>query len=141
MGNEFLLGCDHNQGNSFCMTCRVNKVREIQLEGLTRGQLQQQFLSDAEEYGQLNLLFQTTLRRILCGEAFRQECLRGTHYTSFGWWMRSQPQYGTWSEASKKHLRDQVKYAHVVYMQWNTIVCNLVDVDIVNIDARKLSLQ
>ena len=141
MGNEFLIGCDHNQLLSFCLTCRQNRITEIHTDGMTRGQLQDIFLSDAEEYRRLNQLFQETLRRIIIGEAFRRECLRVTQYTSFGWWMRSQPQYNMWSDERKKRLMDQVKYAHVVYRDWDIIVTNLVHDDIVHIDARKLLIE
>ena len=137
MGNEFLLGCDLILPLSFCETCRQNKLNELHLDGMTRGELEEQFMSEAEEYRRLNRLFEETLYRVICGEAFR----RNTYYNSFGWWMRSQQQYETWSDDRKKKLMDQVKYAHTVYTQWDIILRNLVNDDITNIDARKLSLE
>lgn len=141
MVNEFLTHCRHHQSISFCINCRHHKLYELRQQGLTRGQLERLFLSEAEEYRRLNSLFAETLNKVIRGECFRQECLNGTAYDSFGWWMRSQPQYQHLTEIERKRIRKQVNYAHKVFIDWDIIVENLTDDDITNIEPRKLSLE
>ena len=141
MVNEFLLGCRHRRGTSFCLQCRQQKVSDVLQQNLSTAQLEIQVLSDAEEYRRLNHVFEETLCKIIRTEAYRQKCLQNTHYTCFGWWLRSQPQYQNVSDQRKNHLKDQVRFAHTVYMKWETIVENLTDPEITRIDARKLSIE
>ena len=141
MVNEFLTQCHHHHSISFCLNCRQQKVFDLRQQGLTRGQLQTLFLSDIEEHHRLNHLFAETLNRVIRGESFRQECLNGTQYTSFGWWMRNQPQYDHLSKSDRTRLRKQVNYAHKVYTDWDIITENLTDEDVMHIDPRKLSLE
>ena len=124
-----------------CFACRQQKVARRIGEDLTNSELEGEFLSDAEEYRRLNRLFQVTLNSIIKGEAYRQQCLRNTHYNSYGWWMRSQPQYRHLTEAERKRLRHKVRTVHAVYVHWETIVRNLTDEGIVFLDARRLSIE
>ena len=98
-------------------------------------------MSDAEEYRRLNSLFKETKNKIIKGESFRQQCLEGTHYNSFGWWMRSQQRYMDLSESDKERIRSKIRIVHAVYIHWETIVRNLTDDRIRFLDARKLSIE
>ena len=71
----------------------------------------------------------------------RQQCLCNAHYTSFGWWMRTQPRYMALTEKEQKRLRRKVRRVHAVFVHWETIVRNLTDDRIIFIDARRLSLD
>ena len=113
------------------------KVRVILQQPQTINQLERSFLSEDEENRRLNRLFEETLAKVIRGEAFRQKCLVNTPYSSFGWWIRSQPEYDL-DDAQTERLKTQVKYAHTIYMKWETIVENLTDPAISKIDARKL---
>ena len=141
MVNEFLVRCRHRQRTSFCLRCREQKVNDVLHQNMSIAQLEIQVLSDAEENRRLNHLFEQTLSKVVHKEAYRQRCLQNTQYTSFGWWLRSQPQYRNVPDHRKKHLRDQVRFAHTVYSKWETIVENLTDPEIIRIDARKLSVE
>ena len=135
MVNEFLLPVLINGRHSrdcFCGNgCIQNKV-SLKIDGSsTNNELEQEFLSDAEEYRRLNSLFQETLNSIIRGEAYRQQCLRNTHYNSFGWWMNSQPQYARLNESEKERLRRKVRTVHAVFIHWDKIVQNMIPIIII----------
>ena len=144
MVNEFLLPVTINgrhPRDCFCVGCRQHKV-SIKIDwNSTNTELENAFLSDAEEYRRLNALFNETLNSIIRGEAYRQQCLQNTHYTSFGWWMNSQPQYAGLTGAEKQRLRRKVRTVHAVFTHWETIVRNLNDEKVVFLDARRLSVD
>ena len=142
--NEFLYPAIANGRHGrrcFCLDCRERQVSVIVDSDLTNNQLEREFISNAEEYRRLNSLFDETLKSIVRGEAFRQQCLHGTPYNCFGWWMRSQPQYSQLSTPEKRRLCKKVRMAHEVFIHWEKIAQNLNDVRISFVDARKLSVQ
>ena len=123
MVNEFLLPGTingHHGNNCFCFPCRQRRVHRAVND--TIGNLEQAFLSDSQEYRRLNILFEETKNKIIRGETFRQKCLQNTHYTSFGWWMRTEPRYAGLTDREKKHMRKKVRIVHSVYMHWERIV-------------------
>ena len=126
---------------SFCVNCRQEKVNIILDSNSTNNQLEDEFLSDTEEYRRLNSLFNETIKKIVRGEAYRQQCLAETPYNSFGWWMRTQPRYMALSEGERRKLRTKVNMVHEVFHNWNKIASNLNREDISFIDARKLSIE
>ena len=141
MVNEFLVRCRNRHRTSFCLRCREQRVNNVMVQNITTAQHELQVLSDAEENRRLNHLFEATLTKIIYTEAYRQRCLHNTQYSSFGWWLRSQPQNQNITDRRKKRLQEQVRFAHTVYAKWETIVENLTDPEITRIDACKLSVQ
>ena len=43
--------------------------------------------------------------------------------------------------STREYLKDQVKFAHTIYLKWETIVDNLTDPEVTRIDAQKLSVE
>jgi hypothetical protein len=144
MANEYLLPRIHNgnhHASCFC-TCRRQKVADYLHGGdSTTRELEDAFLSEMDEYRILDELFTVTKERIIRGEVFLQHCLRNTEYVSFGAWMNTQERYVNMTDQMKRKIRRNVNTVHSVYTNWETIVENLTDVDILHIDARKLSIN
>ena len=142
MVNEFLLPVSVNgqhSNNCFCFPCRQRRVHRTFNDSID--DLERAFLSDSQEYRRLNILFEETKNKIIRGETFRQKCLQNTHYTSFGWWMRTEPRYAGLTDSEKKHMRQKVRIVHSVYMHWERIVTNLTDARLQYVDARRLSID
>ena len=101
------------------------------------------FLSEMDEYWISDELLEVTKERIVRGEAFYQHCLRNTEYVSFGAWMNTQERYANMTDIMKRKIRRNVNTVHsvCVYTNWEIIVENLTDADILHIDARKLSIN
>ena len=137
--NEFLLITTMNGQHR--QPCLQQQVDMILNSNSTNGQLEEEFLRNAEEYRRLNALFQETVQKVVRGEAYRQQCLLGTPYTCFGWWMRSQPRYANLSKGERRRLRTKVNMVHEVFINWEKIAKNLNDEEIDYIDARKLSIE
>ena len=143
MVNEFLLPVFINgrhQHQCFCFRCRQRRVHHTVHQG-SIDELERAFLSDAQEYRRLNNLFQETKNKIIRGESYRQQCLQHTHYTSFGWWMRSQQRYMGLTELERKRLRNKVRIVHAVFVQWENIIRNLTNERIMFLDARRLTID
>lgn len=142
--NEFLYATTINGRHRqpcLCENCRQQNVDQVLSNNSTNRQLEEEFLNNAEEYRRLNSLFEETMKKIVRGEAYRQQCLNGSPYTSFGWWMRSQPRYMVLSNGERRKFRTKVNMVHEVFINWDKIVKNLNDEEISYIDARKLSIQ
>ncbi len=144
MMNECLLPNVYNgvhHESCFCV-CREVKLRAyLSDDTRTLRDLELSFLNDAENYRLLDKLFTETKARIIRGEAFYQQCLRNTHYLSFGAWMNSEDRYDNMSSPEKKRYCRKINMVHNVYINWERIVSNLTDVDILYIDVRKLSIN
>ena len=144
MINEFLFpnvnnGVHHE--SCFC-ACRKIKLQQYLLDDTrTLRDLELSFLNDADKYRKLNELFMETKARIIRGEGFYQQCLRDTHYLSFGAWMNSEERYDSMTYTEKKKYCRKINMVHNVYINWEQIVTNLTDVDILYIEARKLSIN
>ena len=58
-----------------------------------------------------------------------------------GAWMKTQERYVNMTNLMKRNIRRNVTTVHSVYTNWETIIENLTDADILHIDARKLSIN
>ena len=84
--------------------------------------------------------FRNTLVKITLGVAYKQRCLQNTNYTSFGAWLGSQPD-GTFRNINKDRLCAKITHVTHVFQDWDVIVHNLTNPQMVNIDARKFSIM
>ena len=144
MANEYLRPRIHNgnhYSSCFCI-CRQQKVADYLNDAdRTTRELEDAFLSEMDEYRVLDELFEVTKERIVRGKAFLQHCIRNSEYVSFGAWMNTQERYANMTDIMKRKIRRNVNTVHSVYTNWEIIVENLTDADILHIDARKLSIN
>ena len=146
MANHILLPKIRNNGQHlrlcFCDPCRNSRYRDL-FTSLTADQLYQlTFVQMARtEEIRLNNLLQGTLRMIVAGKAYKDLCLRNTHYHDFGWWLRSQPNYMGMDPKSRTKFCRLVNQIDSVYTGWDTIVSNLTDPRITHLDARRFSID
>ena len=127
----------------FCDTCHNSKYRDL-YSAFTSDQLYHiTFVQMARtEEIRLDNLLQTTLRMIVAGKAYKDLCLRNTHYSEFGWWLRSQPNnFMGMDRKSRSKFCTLVNRIDAVYTAWDTIVSNLTHPGITHLDARRFSID
>ena len=138
--NQFLINTSHEEF-CFCVNCRNRKCAEIMGTTVTRDTLFEAFLNgiprDDDEH--LNEIFKNTLIKITVGVVYKHRCLANTRYSSFGAWLGAQPQ-GAYGNINKARLCDRITHVTYVFRDWDTIVHNLTNPQMVNIDARKFSI-
>ena len=139
--NQFLINNSHAE-YCFCVTCRNQKCAQIiGTTTVTRDTLLEAFMNgiprEDDEY--LNELFKNTLIKIAVGVAYKHRCLRNTRYTSFGAWLGAQPP-GAFANINTDRLCARMTHVTYVFQDWDTIIHNLTNPQMVNIDARKFSI-
>ena len=81
--------------------------------------------------------------KITVGVAFKDMCLDNTGYSSFGAWLGAQPQGAFVNinvNINKARLCDRMTHVTYIFQDWDSIVHNLTNPQMVNIDARKFSI-
>ena len=145
--NEFLLAGVSVNGSHvndcFCLTCRTQKVDEILHLPVTQNELRETYFRKLvhEEDVQLNMLFKTTMKRIVHGKAYYDLCMRNTHYQYFGWYINNDPMFAHMTEKEKTRFCKKINEVKLVFRDWEQIVTNLTDHRMSNIDARKFSVH
>ena len=145
--NEFLLNAvvEHNVvvGNCFCDGCRDRRLRQIMINGFTNNQLYALFMRELveKEETRLKMLHKTTLQQIVHGKAYKVSSLENTNYRYFKSWAKNQPNFALLSEKEMCKFCAKVNEASVVFGSWDTIVKNLTDSRMDQIDARRLSVR
>ena len=144
--NEFLLTSlvqinGHHIANCFCVTCRNRKKGEISV-GMTQEELSEVYFHQVsrDENIRLNSYFIDTMKKIIHGKAHYDSCLRDTHYRYFGRWLSNEPSFSHLTESEKERFSRKMNQVNAVFNDWETIVSNLTDERMVNIDARKFSI-
>ena len=89
---------------------------------------------------QLNDLWDTTIRTVLNGQALYEKVTQHTGLVSFGRALDHYPDLSNLGRSQKKKLCKTVSIIKGVYERWPMVVTNLTHVDMVNVDARKLSI-
>ena len=144
--NEFLLYIVvHNRvvGNCFCEGCRDRRLRQVINNGYTNNQLYALFMRELvkKEETRLEKLHKTTLQQIVHGKAYKETSLENTNYRYFKSWAKNQPNFAHLSEKEMSKFCAKVNEASVVFDSWDTIVKNLTDSRMDQIDARRLSVR
>ena len=145
--NDFLLNGMTINGehvdNCFCQVCRGRKLQRLLNAGLTNLQLYDRCFIELveQEDERLRRLFHTTVRRIIAGKAYREQCLAGTNYTSFGWWARQANQFRHMPAKERMVLVKKVNEINLVFSNWEVIVRNLTDSRMLYVDARRFSVN
>ena len=121
--NNILINTSHAE-YCFCVDCRNRKCAQI--IGTT--------------VRQDTLFFKNTLIKITVGVAYKHRCLQNTRYSSFGAWLASQPQ-GAFGNIDTARLCSRITQVTYVFQDWDTIVHNLTNPQMVNIDARRFSIE
>ena len=129
--------------NCFCHVCRQQKVERLLNAGLTNLQLYDHCFVELvqQENVRLHRLFNTTMRRILAGKAYRDQCLEGSGYTKFGWWARQSLQFRHLEPKLRNKFVRKVNEINLVFNSWETIVKNLTDERMKYVDARRFSVN
>ena len=128
--------------NCFCSVCRQQKVDRLLGAGLTNLQLHDHCFVELVQQEDVRLarLFNTTMRRIVAGKAYCDQCLEGTGYTKFGWWARQSLQLRDLEPKIRKKFVKKVNEINLVFNSWDTIVKNLTDERMIYVDARRFSV-
>ena len=136
--NTFLLG--HVEVHCFCQRCRQERYDIIVGINYTNNRLRQLFTDDLvlEEDEKLDMLYHTTLERVLYGKVFKEYSLRQSGKKYFGPWARLHFPHLT--EEKLQNFINSVKQAATVFDKWDTIVENLTDNRLTFIDARRFSI-
>ena len=139
--NQFLINTSHAE-YCFCADCRNRKCAQIIGTTVRQDTLFEAFMNGIprqdDEY--LNELFKNTLIKITVGVAYKHRCLQNTRYSSFGAWLASQPQ-GAFGNIDTAQLCSRITQVTYVFQDWDTIVHNLTNPQMVNIDARRFSIE
>ena len=124
----------------FCQVCRQQKVDQLFGAGLTNLQLYKHCFEELvqEEDVRLQRLFNTTMRRIVAGKAYRDQCIEGTRFKTFGWWARQSLQFRDVDPKVRSKFSRKLNNICLVFDHWEAIVRNLIDERMKYLDARLL---
>ena len=142
--NDFLLRLGvHNDviPNCFCVDCRERRL--IATRNLTQQRLYHMF-SDVlplRENGNLNKLFENTLKQIVVGSVYKDTALVQSGYRYFKAWAKQENQFAHLSKKELTLLCNKVNEASSVFSNWDQIVANLTDGRMTQIDARRFSVR
>ena len=144
--NDFLLNIAvHNRivGNCFCQGCRDRRLRQVIDVGYTNNELYNLFIYELVEKEDIRLekLHQATLQQIVHGKAYKTSSLENTNYRYFKSWAKTQENFADLSAKELSKLCDKVNEASVVFDSWDSIVFNLMDDRMDQIDARRFSVR
>ena len=89
----------------------------------------------------LEKLHKATLQLIIHGKAYKNSSLENTNYQYFKSWAKTQENFAHLSAKELSKLCDKVNEASVVFDSWDTIVNNLIDSRMDQIDARRFSVR
>ena len=111
--------------------------------GYTNNELYDLFMYELVEKEDIKLekLHAATLLLIVYGKAYKTSSLENTNYRYFKSWAKTQEKFADLSAKELSKLCDKVNEASVVFDSWDSIVVNLVDDRMDQIDARRFSIQ
>ena len=141
--NKFLINVvvhDTIIGNCFCDGCRARHLHQV--SGCTNNELYALFmrvLPDQEEV-RLDKLHQTVLSEIVHGKAYKESSIANTNYIYFKSWAKHAPQFQHLPAKELAKICRRVNEASSVFDNWDTIVNNLTDTRMDQIDARLLTV-
>ena len=144
--NQFLLAGINGQHvlGCCCDECQNSKVENLLTSGRNVAQLHNDYfvrLRHNQEL-QLNQLFRSTMERIIHGNAYKRKCTYPyTRFSSFGCWLRKNSTNPGFNEIGLKKMRTEITHVTKVHENWRKIVGNLCNSSMINIDARKFSIQ
>ena len=145
--NQFLISLRaHNNNNNivdgcFCINCRQRRVARYRR--YTVDQLFDLFIATLphKEDTRLFQYHKSVLDLIVAGKVYRDTCLENSGYVRFKWWAKRQPQFAHWEAKALQDFCDDVNLHCNVFDSWDTIVRNLTDGRMDQIDARRFSTQ
>ena len=130
-------------GNCYCLGCRNRRLIVARNNGLTNNELYGLFMRELVEKEEIRLdkLFKTTMQQVVLGKAYKDSSLENTNYIYFKSWAKHQPNFRHLSEKELSKFCAKVNEACDVFDNWDTIVTNLTDSRMDQIDARRLSVR
>ena len=145
--NSFLLSHQpvhgpHNE-DCFCVGCRKSEVNSLmQRRNLTTQQLHQIFFTELSQTREtiLDTLFEHTKQEVIVGYCYKQRCLAGTGYVSFGHWLANAPDMVHLTPPERDRICDKISQVTTVFEKWETIVEHLTMPSMHVIDARIYSI-
>ena len=122
----------------FCNGCkerRFNTARNINYR-----ELKEQFMRTLpfQENRDLDMLFESTINKIVIGKAFKESSLENTGYKYFKSWAKHEPELMNLSPKQFSNFCEQVNEASSVFDHWDVIVRNLTAKRMKEIEARRL---
>ena len=93
-----------------------------------------------EQEQQLDMMFATTMKKIVHGEAWRRSCMRHTRYSNFGNWFQQQRRYNHILYEEKLKIMEKISQIKMIVEHWDTIVRNLTLSGMIYVEARKFSI-
>ena len=88
----------------------------------------------------LDTQFEHTKQEVIVGYCYKQRCLAGTGYVSFGHWLADAPDMAHLSPLERDRICDKISQVTIVFEQWETIVEHLTMPSMRVIDARTYSI-
>ena len=115
--NSFLLSHPpvhgpHNE-HCFCVRCRNSEVdRLMQRRNLTTQELHRILFTELTQTREtiLDTQFEHTKQEVIVGYCYKQRCLAGTGYVSFGHWLANAPDMAHLSPLERDRICDKKSY-------------------------------
>ena len=147
MANAFLLNNPPPHGphnnSCFCEKCRDAIVNAIlQRPDVTQQMLYRIYFTTLTQTREsiLDTQFEHTKEEIIMGYTYKQKCLSGSGYRSFGHWLANAPDMLHLSPLERDRICDKISQVTTVFEKWETIVENLTMPSMNVIDARRYSI-
>lgn len=142
--NKFLLNLvEHNEivGNCFCSECRQRRVGIVRNRPNNR--LYELFTNTLplKEKSCLDKLFTSTINQIVVGKVYKEASLENSGYRYFKSWAKNEAAFAHLSPKELTRFCEKVNEAFSVFHNWDTIVRNLTDSRMYEIDARRFSVR
>ena len=142
--NDFMLNIVvHNTIMPGCLCVGCKDRRFDDARGIEQDRLKELFLRTlpSKEKSQLNKLFENTVNAIVIGKLFKTKALEDTGYKYFKSWARHEPAFGGFDKKQFSTFCEKVNESASVFDNWDTIVRNLTDIRMKEIDARRFSVR
>ena len=142
--NIFLLSrMGHNEidGNCFCVDCRERRIAIMRNHH--NNHLYDLFINNlpSKERSCLDKLFANTLNQIVVGKVYKESSLQNSGYRYFKSWAKNEAAFAQFTPKRLTNFCEKVNEAFNVFHNWDTIVLNLTDSRMSEIDARRFSVR
>lgn len=142
--NIFLLvGVAHNEivGNCFCSDCRERRI--VNVRNHPNNHLYDLFTNTLplKERSCLDKLFTNTLNQIVVGKVYKESSLQNSDYRYFKSWAKNEEAFAHFTPKRLTTFCEKVNEASNVFHNWDTIITNLTDTRMSEIDARRFSVR
>ena len=148
MANNFLQNnapvSGPHENTCFCTGCRQNLVENLlRSPAATRDVLHRAYFSTLAQSREeiLDMRFTNTKEEVIMGYTYKQRCLQGTGYRSFGCWLAQSQDMTHLTPVEKDKLREEISVVTTVYENWETIVENLTMPSMAVLEPRSFSIR